>query len=598
MNDNWKTRKLGDVISLEYGKPLPKDQRCSDKGYPAYGANGVKTYAVKPYWNKPSIIVGRKGTAGAVNLVEGGFWPLDVTYYVTFDSSEYDLKFLFYTLTSLNLPSFATGVKPGINRNIVYAIEQKFPALAEQKRIVAILDEAFEGIDTAIANTAKNLKNSRELFKSYLNRLFYEAAYSDPIQSLSCISQLIVDCEHKTAPTQETGYPSIRTPNIGEGYLFLDNVKRVSEETYHHWTKRALPKGGDLILAREAPAGNVGVIPEGEQVCLGQRTVLIRPKYNFVNSKYLAYLMLHPLMQKRLLSTSTGATVQHVNMRDIRALGIGRLPSIDEQIKDIDALERVQEHVAQLESIYQQKLIALKELKQSLLQKAFSGELTANNVVEITAQKQSNKHIEATSPEFAAHIMAAAYHWHASQSREKTFGRVKAQKTLHLIESLANIDLGRQPIKDAAGPNDFQHMQRAEEWARDRGFFEFVKRPTGQRGYDFRKGARYGDLVAEAMQTLAPYENVLKRVIKVLMPLNTAETEILATVYAAWNNLLLEGVEPAENAIIHEARENWHADKLKYSEEQFRNAISQLRHNGLVPQGRGKRVTGQESLAL
>lgn len=274
------------------------------------------------------------------------------------------------------------------------------------------------------------------------------------------------------------------------------------------------------------------------------------------------------------------------------------LPKVSDQQRINEQIDDLSLRCNEIKSLYQDKIRALNELKQSLLQKAFSGELTSSNVVELTAQKQSTIPLETNTPEFTAHIMAAAYHWHASQSREKTFGRVKAQKTLHLMESLANIDLGRQPIKDAAGPNDFQHMQRAEDWARDRGFFEFVKRPTGQRGYDFRKGARYGDLVAEAMQALAPYEHVLKRVVKVLMPLNTAETEILATVYAAWNNLLLESIEPTENAIIHEARENWHADKLKYSEEQFRNAISQLRQNGLVPQGRGKRVTGQESLTL
>ena len=145
-----------------------------------------------------------------------------------------------------------------------------------------------------------------------------DVASSKPIQTLSCITELIIDCEHKTAPTQEMGIPSIRTPNIGKGYLIFDNVNRVSEETYELWTKRGKPKPRDLILAREAPAGNVGVIPEGERVCLGQRTVLIRPKKNTIDSQYLAFLLLHPIMQERLLSKSTGATVQHINMKDIR----------------------------------------------------------------------------------------------------------------------------------------------------------------------------------------------------------------------------------------------------------------------------------------
>jgi hypothetical protein len=93
------------------------------------------------------------------------------------------------------------------------------------------------------------------------------------------VCDLIIDCEHKTAPTQETGFPSIRTPNIGRGRFILDGVNRVSEETYELWTHRAVPQPGDLIMAREAPVGNVAMIPEGLRPCLGQRTLLIRPDF-------------------------------------------------------------------------------------------------------------------------------------------------------------------------------------------------------------------------------------------------------------------------------------------------------------------------------
>ena len=172
MNQVWSPKKLGDVITLEYGKPLPKENRSENGKYPAYGANGIKCLTNDSYWDKPSIIVGRKGSAGEINLVDAGFWPLDVTYFVTFEGGKYDLKFLYYMLKKLNLTTLAKGVKPGINRNEVYSIEQKIPQLKEQKRIVAILDEAFTGIDAAIANTEKNLANARELFESYLNVTF------------------------------------------------------------------------------------------------------------------------------------------------------------------------------------------------------------------------------------------------------------------------------------------------------------------------------------------------------------------------------------------------------------------------------------------
>ena len=142
------------------------------QGDKAYGANGEKDRSDKFYFGKPSIIVGRKGSAGEVNLTADKFWPLDVTYFVTFDERQHDLRFLYYLLTTLDLPSLAKGVKPGINRNEIYSQVTKIPPLAEQRRIVGILDEALEGIATAKANAEENLQNARALFESHLQSVF------------------------------------------------------------------------------------------------------------------------------------------------------------------------------------------------------------------------------------------------------------------------------------------------------------------------------------------------------------------------------------------------------------------------------------------
>ena len=158
--------------------------------------------------------------------------------------------------------------------------------------------------------------------------------------------------------------------------MILDNVNKVSYETYLQWTRRAIPKADDLILAREAPAGNIAVIPENLECCLGQRTVLIRPKKDKLISKYLAYLILSKDVQEKLLSHSTGATVEHINMRDIRAFRIYNLSSIHEQIIIVQKLDALASETKKLETIYQQKINDLNELKKSILQKAFAGELT------------------------------------------------------------------------------------------------------------------------------------------------------------------------------------------------------------------------------
>lgn len=150
-------------------------------------------------------------------------------------------------------------------------------------------------------------------------------------QTLNDVCDFIVDCLHKTAPIQDEGYPSIRTPNVGRGRLILDGVNRVSEDVYRKWTQRAVPMPGDLILAREAPAGNVAVIKDGQTVCLGQRTVHLRPNRSKVDPDYLCYFLLAPKQQGNLLAGETGATAGHVNMKDIRRLKLGVLPSVTTQ---------------------------------------------------------------------------------------------------------------------------------------------------------------------------------------------------------------------------------------------------------------------------
>jgi type I restriction enzyme S subunit len=272
------------------------------------------------------------------------------------------------------------GIMGGIKNSDVLEIQIPIPSKKEQERIVNVLDTVFDNIYKAKSNAEQNFKNAKELFESYLQRVFENKLHGSKFETLDSLCELIVDCEHKTAPTQETGYPSIRTPNIGKGVLILDGVNRVSEKTYNEWTRRAIPQADDLILAREAPAGNIAVIPENIKVCLGQRTVLIRPKKNKLISKFLAHLILSKDVQEQLLSHSTGATVEHINMKDIRAFKIYNLSPLTEQQTIVQNLEALLTETQKLEAIYQQKINDLEELKKSILQKAFSGELKTNAV--------------------------------------------------------------------------------------------------------------------------------------------------------------------------------------------------------------------------
>ena len=183
---------------------------------------------------------------------------------------------------------------------------------------------------------------------------------------LNEVCELIVDCPHSTASDEGKGYPLVRTPNIGKGRLVYNGMHRVCEDVYNKRNARAVPKENDLIFAREATAGNVALIQKGEKVCLGQRTVLIRPNQEKVNPAFLTYFLLAPKQQYNLLSTANGATVAHVNLPTIRNLKID-LPELPTQHRIATILSRYDSLIEN----YQKQIKLLEEAAQRLYKEWF-----------------------------------------------------------------------------------------------------------------------------------------------------------------------------------------------------------------------------------
>ncbi|MFH5833857.1 Eco57I restriction-modification methylase domain-containing protein [Halalkalibaculum sp. DA384] len=181
---------------------------------------------------------------------------------------------------------------------------------------------------------------------------------------------------------------------------------------------------------------------------------------------------------------------------------------------------------------------------------------------------------------------------HSSSSEyQKHLGHVKCEKICHIIEYEAGLDQERSPQRDAAGPVDIQHLHNTEYKAEKKGWFTTLK--DGQSGhYTYYKG-RIFDIelyqLNQKLQEKHPQQfNKMKKIIELFLPFNREESEVRVTVYAAWNDLLLDGKDIDKETIVTEARENWHPDKLKIEREKFFEAIEWLVENELVPQGVGK----------
>ncbi len=373
MKNGWKEKQVGEVLQLEYGKPLEKVDRKPDGRFPVYGANGEKDRSDRFYFDKPSIIVGRKGSAGEINLTEPKFWPLDVTYFVTFDERQHDLRFLFYLLATLELPTLAKGVKPGINRNEVYSQVTKVPGKPEQRRIVAILDKALEGIATAKANTEKNLHNARTLFESHLKSAFET---NRGCVRLSELTTDITDGDHTPPPKARSGVPFITISDIDKRARAIDFSKTffVPQEYFQNLKPGKRPRRGDVLYTvTGATLGIPVLVKDDMDFCFQRHIGLVRPKPD-TDSIWLSYALLSPQVFRQATIRSTGAAQKTVSLAVLRSIVVPRIPHA-RQRAIAAKVDSVSTETQRLESIYQRKLAVLDDLKKSLLHQAFSGKL-------------------------------------------------------------------------------------------------------------------------------------------------------------------------------------------------------------------------------
>lgn len=163
---------LGNFIELNYGKDLDKKQRGDKFKIPLYGSNGIMDFTSKSLHDEESVIIGRKGSVGELQFVEGPFWVIDVGFYVTLTNKDHSMKYYFYLLKSLNLQNLATGVKPGLNRNKVYDILVPKHSCTQQNKIVDKLDKLFL-LENEMQNISmKKIASNGSLKQSILNKEF------------------------------------------------------------------------------------------------------------------------------------------------------------------------------------------------------------------------------------------------------------------------------------------------------------------------------------------------------------------------------------------------------------------------------------------
>ena len=388
MKRGWEVKRLGDVCELYQPKTISTKEMVDGGEFPVFGANGIIGRYNEYNHEEPQLLITCRGaTCGSVNITEPKSWingnamvvrPIDESLNLEF------IKFLF--IGGIDIHKTITGAaQPQITRQTLSPVLIPLPPLKEQQRIVAILDEAFAAIAQAKANAEQNLKNAKELFESYLQSVFENKGEGWEEKTLGEMIELLVGFAFKSKNYTEVedDILLLRGDNIMQGYLRLDDVKRWSKLEFEIYKKYQLQEN-DILLAMDRPWVKAGlkiakISNKNIPALLVQRTACLRTKSNLDNS-FLFYLLKANGFMKYLIDVQTGIGVPHISGKQILDFSF-TTPSLKEQQDIAQKLDALSVETKQLEAIYQQKINDLDELKKSILQKAFAGELKTTALV-------------------------------------------------------------------------------------------------------------------------------------------------------------------------------------------------------------------------
>jgi len=406
MKKGWQTKHLGDVATVGAGNSAPQDGalfrngtipffRTADAGRVRFGDlseagdylnnNGAKGLRRFP---PGTILFPKSGASTFLNHrvmlgVEGCVSSHLAT--IVADEKQAYPRYLLYFLSSVSAQDLVQDhAYPSLNLPTISGIEIHLPTLTEQKRIVGVLDEAFEGIATAKANAEKNLENAHAIFESHLQYIFTkrgEGWAEKTLAELCDPSRIITYGVIKLGDDTPNGVPCLRTSNVRWLRIETAGMKRIAPSLSSEYSRTIL-KGGEVLVNVRGTLGGVAVAePEMAGWNVSREVAMVPVDPSRINPKFLSYLIGAGASQNWLGDVKKGAAYVGINLEDLRLLPVCA-PILSEQLKIVAHLDLLNEEIQRLASVYERKLAALDALRESLLHQAFSGELLSTSMIE------------------------------------------------------------------------------------------------------------------------------------------------------------------------------------------------------------------------
>lgn len=319
----WLSTSLGQVLPFSYGKGLPERDRTGTGEYAVMSSAGQTGSHNRALTGGPSVVIGRKGTIGAVYYCTEPVWPIDTTFYVE-PSELVDIRFAFYLLQSLPLREMnSDSAVPGLNRKHAEGLQVSLPPVLEQRAIAATLG--------ALDDKIESNKRLVDLLVRLVDAYFMECFGGRAMQmSLGDLAE-IVDCLHSKKPDRANSQNVLMQLNNirSDGLVDRSESFFISDADYAKWSRKLETRPWDLVITNVGRIGAFARIPADYSAALGRNMTGIRPRDPLADGGFLAAAMRAPAVRNEIeLRTDAGTIMNALNVRNIPHL---RLPESSDQ---------------------------------------------------------------------------------------------------------------------------------------------------------------------------------------------------------------------------------------------------------------------------
>jgi len=376
--NGWMETTLGDVCKIKYGKDHKK---LEDGDIPCYGSGGIMRYVDSILYDKPSVLIPRKGTLSNLFFIDEPFWTVDTLFYTQIDESTIKSNYLYYKLKTYNLADLNVGsAVPSLTTAVLNQFPFSIPKDIEEQKAIANILKAFDNkIENLQAQNKTLEQTAQTIFKEWFGK--YQVVDGLPdgwkVDTIDNLVDLIIDYRGKTPKKlgmnwSETGIPALSAKTIKKGKIVRrDAMNFGSEELYSVWMKDELKKG-DVLLTSEAPLGELYYLNDDTKYILSQRLFALRANEK-ITSEYLYFYLFSKNGQHLLEARASGSTVQGIRQSELRKIEV-----IIPEGKILEKASNIFKSTQEKKFRNSKQIQILKKTRDGLLPKLMSGQLRVN----------------------------------------------------------------------------------------------------------------------------------------------------------------------------------------------------------------------------